>query len=267
MAGSQIKSAITSEILSFIRETWKGVKDNVLDKVAEKLEKSWRKAVKEYYGETLAVLGPPAAGKTTLLKVLGNPSIEEDKLTQYNKTEKESHAAIEFKYNFTIRSGEQISFKMKVRKNSDVGGELYIKKSHWASVIKDASVVIYLIDSSEFIKESNTSYKDRVLQDFEWLLEQHQLLKPNFSIIIGFNKVDELCTHKNYKKFTKDNAHHIEGLREEIVEFWPDELAAHIRSGLFLSLRDQKIRAFTMNSLVASFVGNEIIALYKTEEE
>ena len=62
---TRAKVAVNGELLSILKELWKGVKEDVLKKGYDALRKEVYKAKKRYSGATIAILGPPAAGKTT----------------------------------------------------------------------------------------------------------------------------------------------------------------------------------------------------------
>jgi GTPase SAR1 family protein len=263
MAKSASKGGMGDEALTFFRELWKDVKEKVLEEAWHRLKKEMYKAQKRFSGETIAVLGPPAAGKTTLLKVLRNVNIPANDLQTYSKTEVDEHDGIDVDFKLSVGSNEQVRFRFKVRKNSDVGGEQYIREHHWPAVIKGAAVVIYILEGPKLLSNDFPKYRERVLSDFDWLLEQSQLLHENFAVVLAFNKVDELCDKKTYKAFARDHSALLEELRSDIRDRWPEHLVPHIKGGIFLSLLDPGLRAFTLNGLVSCFVGDELMNLYK----
>jgi GTPase SAR1 family protein len=257
------KSGLGNEVLDFLKTLWADVKDHVLNEAWAKIQLEIKKAQKRFSGETIAVLGPPAAGKTTFIKVLQNPNATANELATYNKTELESHNEINVDFKLAVESSQQVRFRFKVRKNSDVGGEQYIRDQHWPKVIKDAAVIIYLVEGPRLLKDDAASYKERILSDFAWILDNSQLLRENFAIVIGFNKVDQLCDRKGYKPFVQNHAGLLDGLKSSITEQWPDHLSGNIKGGIFLSLVDPGLRAFTLNGLISCFVGDELMKFFK----
>lgn len=255
--------AIGDEALSFLKEIWKDVKEKVIEEAWHRIKKEVYKAQKRFSGETIAVLGPPGAGKTTLLKVLRDVNTPAAELQTYSKTEIEEHAGLEVDFKLSVGPGEQVRFRFRVRKNSDVGGEGYIRDLHWPTIIKGAAVVIYLLEGSKLFSNESVQYRERILADFDWLLEHSQLLSKNFAVVLGFNKVDVLCDKKTYKAFARTHSHLLEELKSDIQDRWPDHLVSHIKGGVFLSLLDPGLRAFTLNGLVSCFVGDELMNLYK----
>ena len=262
MAKAKSDGSIIGALTPIIHEVWGTIKDDMLKALLHRLKQVAHELQKKYSGETIAVIGPPAAGKTTLLKVLQHPEIADVDLTVYNKTEIEEHERIRVSYKFNIGNGELVPFEFKVRKNSDVGGEEYIRENHWPRVLEGAAIVVYVIDTKVYLDDTGV-YQHRILADFRWLLEKIQVLDNKFKVVLAFNKIDELCDRSGYRKFLEDHASVIGDLRTAILTEWPDELAPHLTGGTFLSLRDRGLRAFTLNSLFGHFVGEDLLMLYK----
>jgi len=263
MSRTKSQSSFADALAPVIKDVWGLVKEDMVKTLLSKVKKVAYETQKRFSGEIIAVLGPPAAGKTTLICVLKNPLISAEELRTYHKTEVESVEAFVVDYKFSVGNGEQVPFKFRLKKNTDVGGEEYIRDQHWVDTVNGAAVVIYMIDSVAFLAEDSSGYKQRILLDFSWLLEQVQLLDKKFEIVPAFNKIDELCDKKGYRKFVDEFLPSIREFHEEIVESWPEELAKHIKQGTFLSLRDPGLRAFTLNALVGQFVGADLLKIYR----
>lgn len=263
---SPVKDAVQSEFVSLIKELWKDLKKFVLEKAVLHLKKAMYTAHKRFNGATVAVIGPPASGKTTLLKVLQNPAIPSDALRIYSKTEVEPHEGMAVDFKLSVDTDEQIRFRFKIKKNSDVGGEQYIRDQHWAGAIKDAAVIIYVLDATRLLSEDNSTYKGHVLADFDWLLEHTQSFREDFAIVIAVNKIDLLCERGNYQEFLEANVQHLDELKQTISKRWPAHLVPHLKGGIFLSLLDQGLRAFTLNGLISCFVGDDLMELYRHKE-
>ena len=268
------KKAVEDTFALLLKEIFYLAKEKLIVNGYRRILKSIRLAHYRYSGQAVAILGPPASGKTTLLKLLADQRISQETLAAYSKTELESHKGISAKFNLNVEAGEPLKFNFKLKKNSDVGGEKYLRDSHWKDVIEDVSVVIYMIDATMFIEDESavnqehvsSEYRDRVLSDFEWIRDNYQLLREDFSVVFAFNKIDRLCDVTSYRSFAKENSKFIESLKEQIAGRWPDHLKDHLNGGVFLSVLDPGLRAFTMNGLISCFVGDDLMKLLKEVE-
>jgi GTPase SAR1 family protein len=239
------------------------MKDNIFDQASKRIARAIKLANARYFGSTIAVLGPPAAGKTTLLKLLADSRLPEEALSSYSKTEVDNHPAIVTRFNIGFEPGEELTFQFKVKQNSDVGGEEYIRAQHWTSVIDGAAIIIYLIDSQRIIVDQDQPYRDRIVSDFDWIRDNHQYLQPNFSVVFAFNKIDALCNPESFAAFSASHARFIEALKEDIEKRWPDHLRSHLNGGIFLSLLNKGLRAFTLHALMSCLVGEDLLKLLK----
>ena len=113
-------------------------------KVSAKLK--FCEAKEKLFGKTMVILGPPAAGKTTLLRVLQNPEVTGRELRTYRKTEVDAIGSFRCKWKLRVVGEEQVAFSFKVRKTSDVGGESYVRENHWGNAINEAEILVYVFD-------------------------------------------------------------------------------------------------------------------------
>lgn len=261
------RKAVDNFVYDTLKDVLEFAKKRIVSQNWQKLARSIKLANKRYSGQAIAILGPPAAGKTTLLKLLANQHTAEDSLAGYSKTEIEKHSAIPAEFKLHLDSAEPIVFRFKIKKNSDVGGEEYVRDQHWKSVIEGAAIVIYMIDSAQIIQEDSNEYRARVVSDFDWIRDNHQSLRVDFSVVIAFNKIDELCAVENYFDFSRENMRYIENLKDDIAKRWPPHLKDHLKGGLFLSVLHPGLRAFTLNALVSCFVGDDLMHLLRGAEK
>lgn len=264
--GNSVKKVVDNFLYDALKDFLEFSKKRVINQNWQKIAKAIKLANRKYVGETVAVLGPPAAGKTTLLNLLANQRISEEALAAYSKTEVESHPSIPVEFKLHVNS-ESLVFRFKVKKNRDVGGEEYVREQHWKNVIDGSAIVIYMIDSVQIMQAEPGGYRARVLSDFDWIRDNHQSLHANFSVVFAFNKIDQLCTVENYLEFSEKNVEYIESLKEAIAKRWPPHLRDHLKGGLFLSLLHPGLRAFTLNALVSCFVGDDLMKLLSGTEQ
>ena len=215
------------------------------------IPRSLQRVYNRYRKKTIAVIGPPASGKTTLLEVLRNSNISPEDLKEYNKTEIEDFETFSVNFPLPVADGEQVRFRSNVRKNVDVGGEEYVRNHHWSKAIREASVVVYLFDAEKFFRSDNGGYQKRILADFDWLSEHIQLLKPSFSIVLAANKIDLLCTRENFHSFVETHKPCLQELRKTILDRWPKGYDGNFKGLPFLTL--MQFRNISLHCLIASF--------------
>jgi GTPase SAR1 family protein len=253
---------IQDEFGTFLRDIWKETKEKVLRQVLDHLELSLRAAHARFVGKTVAVIGPPKAGKTTLLKVLREPLIRPEEFGEYATTEVNFYRAFKVQFNLPVSNGKQIRFRFKVRKNSDVGGEEYVREAHWRDAIEGAAVVVYVADAGRLFEPSPNHYRRRIISDFDWIFDHLQLLKPNFSVVLAVNKIDLLCNREGYREFANTHASDLTQLHDDIAARWSDYYRGNLKGIPLLSLMDLGLRNFTLTDLVASFAGESLLQLY-----
>jgi energy-coupling factor transporter ATP-binding protein EcfA2 len=249
--------------IDFFEKVYKDLRDEVIVKLKEKSHKALLKAQHRLIGQTIAVIGPPAAGKSTLLKVLKDLHADSSELSSYDKTEVQAVGT--FPVDFLLScSDQQFRFKFKVRKFTDVGGEEYIRNEAWKQVINGAASIIYIADGQCFF-DGNSDYRKRVLADFEWILQNAQRMQPGFKVVLAVNKIDTLCDARSYGDFATKSRGSIDAFQQEILNIWPPHLAQNLAPAIFLSLLDPTLRAHTLNELMLSFVGESLRKLVEKE--
>ena len=250
-------------VIDFLEKVYKDLRDEVIVKLKEKSHKALLKAQHRLVGQTIAVIGPPAAGKSTFLKVLKDPHADSSELSSYDKTEVQAVGT--FPVDFLLSCGDQqFRFKLKVRKFTDVGGEEYIRNEAWKQVINEAANVVYILDGQIFF-DGNSDYRKRILADFEWILQNAQRMQPGFKVVLAVNKIDTLCGVGSYRDFASKSQGSLDAFQQEILNIWPPHLAQNLAPAIFLSLLDPTLRAHTLNELMLSFVGESLRKLVEKE--
>jgi len=263
MVGVPAANRIQEHLFGFFDTLYRDVRDHLIVRVRHEVRRQLLEAQHRLVGCSIAVLGPPAAGKTTLLKVFRNPNADQAELTAYEKTEVSPNTAIKVNFLLTLDERQQFRFHFKVRKNADIGGEEYIRDGNWKEVIRGASVIVYVADWQRLSNDTDSEYRQRVIQDFDWLLQNTQLLEPGFKVVLVANKIDQLCDVANFREFRDQHQPRLTQLQREIVNRWPEHLQANMGPALLLSLLDKTLRQFTLNALMLSFVGSDLYALLR----
>lgn len=219
-------------------------------------------AKRRLLGKTMVILGPPAAGKTTLLRVLQSPEVTGSELQSYRKTEVDEIKSFRCKWKLRVIGEEQIEFRFKVRKTSDVGGESYVRENHWGEAIKEAGILVYVFDIKAFLDDKDGSYKARIKEDFDWLLVNSQKPKINFALMLVANKSDLYCDRSTYAEFENSHKHTVEQFAVELRSTWKEGLRSNIKGVTLLSLTDDILRHLTFDNLILGFIGDDLRSLY-----
>ncbi|QCG92718.1 hypothetical protein E6C67_02040 [Azospirillum sp. TSA2s] len=138
----------------------------------KKIIENWQKVEKELKGKRIAVLGPRASGKTTIIKFLLKGELSEEYIAT-PKPEKYSGK--------TFRLQE---LELKIEDTMDVPGDI---QSHddWERLYRDADVACYLIDASK-IHRGDSAYEKTVLSEMrhigEWF-DDRKDSPPHFFLI------------------------------------------------------------------------------------
>lgn len=158
----------------------------------------YRKMKLRLYGKSISVIGPVAAGKTTLLNILKNPNIIIDPMNYEKTTDPNLFAEkIDIEWKLPIDGNKKNeTIKLKVRKPKDVGGEISIRDAEegWKEVCINSDFLFYIFDASKFGNDKSTG--TRIKQDFDWIAENAQSYASGFQIVIIANKMDNIDAAK-----------------------------------------------------------------------
>lgn len=179
-------------------------------------------------GKTISIIGPVAAGKTTLLHVLKDSNITVDPMI-YEKTtdpvQFEEKIFIDWKLPLDESCKNSEVIKLKIRKPKDVGGEVSIRDSRdgWIDVCKDTDFIFYLFDSYNYHHDQNL--KKRLGDDFEWIANKAQGFKAGFKIVIFTNKMDKFLTDEEKATWKDNTIPEIENIAKSSLGAYRNHLA------------------------------------------
>jgi hypothetical protein len=228
------------------------------DKAIHFSEETIRKISLRFNGRTIGIIGPRAAGKTTMLRILQDPSLQIDPAEEYIATGDASNIARSIVINWKLhvdnlsskKKNSEYHIKMKMKKPKDVGGEESYRESEdgWIDVCTDANYLFYIMDADSF--ELNDKAKERLVNDFEWIANHAQKFAPGFEIIIFTNKMDKirdrlhLSDWSELKTWEEENIPSIERYAKNSL----GPFANHIRLIVPCCLRSAKIRQPAISS-------------------
>lgn len=262
-------AGVLDMLTDVFRDIYKDLKDNFLSHIPKwkkKIEKELRLAQKKFCGQKVSLIGPPATGKTTMLKVLRNPEIEKKELEEYKKTGAgEFFDGFKVKWNVPVTDDSQVDFTFKIAAGLDNGGEDYIREGHWLESIQKSEIVFYLFDFEKLNKpETMKAEQERILKDFDWLGQHVNSLSANFSIILVGNKVDVFCsTLREFRKLNEEKQKMLNELHHNVLECIPKGYFHNIKKPVLISLFDKKIRNEQFADLMLSVMGKTLIDIIK----
>lgn len=270
---SKNESGLFDMIEDVLGVLYKDLKKNVLAQIpryAKRLEKELKLAQRRIQGQRVSLIGPPAVGKTTMLKVLKDREIERAELENYKKTGAgETYGSFSVNWNVPIPDSTQIEYSFKVAAGIDNGGEDYIREGHWLEAIQGSSIIFYLFDFEKFHNiETRQKELDRILKDFDWIGGHVNSLKANFSLVLVGNKLDLLCSSlREFRKIQNDNQTILNELRNETLNCIPKGYHQNIQSPVLMSLFDKQIRNEQFTDLMLSVIGKDLVKLIKECED
>jgi GTPase SAR1 family protein len=203
-------------------------KDQVIfysKEVARKIRLRWE-------GKSIAVLGPQAAGKTTLFRVLQDSSAAIDVMDYVATTEPvaiSKKMSVEWKLPLDDNGKKAEVVKLKIRRPKDVGGEKSFRDTRgaWDQICEDADFLFYLFDISK-LYDDKKNIKNRLKEDFEWLANNAQRFAAGFRMIIFANKIDlvnaKILKAEEQKRFLDKELPQIEHLARDALGPYKDHL-------------------------------------------
>lgn len=153
-------------------------------KLAEEfLPEVWEFINAKFSGKTVAVIGPTASGKDSLIARLRGREIPEVHINT-GAPEKVQKYSI----SYITPSGEDI--KIYVKEGLNVGGEEPDRDDYWEDACKESDFIFYLLDAHRY-KIQTREYTSRIKNDLRWL--SSQLAKnTKAKVVVIVNKIDLL---------------------------------------------------------------------------
>jgi energy-coupling factor transporter ATP-binding protein EcfA2 len=234
----------------------------------KKFEKEFRSFIKEYNGESIAVVGPKAAGKSTFIKIFQNSKISNEKLKSYVATEKDEIKSFKCRWPVTISDSKTINFRFRYKKSSDLGGEKYIRDEHWMSVLEKSRIIFFLVDGEKVLKNKDVIYRESALEDLQWIGERVNQLPPGFNVVPIFNKIDTMCSlGETYDSFQEVHNVELNSFIAEARKRWPKSFRNKLCDVTVCSLLNLTMRQDAFVSIIHKIMGEELLAAYTRQTE
>jgi tRNA U34 5-carboxymethylaminomethyl modifying GTPase MnmE/TrmE len=182
----------------------------IIDTGLPKIPNTWKNIKKWWNGKCIAIIGSTASGKNSLFAKLTNePPPKQHTLTR--GTTKQGT----FDFKWPLPDGSAIKFKCK--KSINVGGEIDERERYWSDACKGADVIFYLIDAEKLSTTPNTT-KNRIKDDFKWMISYIRDIKSNATIHILVNKIDLIIKSTSPDEITKEVETKFGSVIDEIQE-------------------------------------------------
>lgn len=199
------------------------------DRLISFSEEAARKIRLRLYGKQIGVIGPVAAGKTTMLHVLKDPNVQIDPMAYEKTTEATAFTDkmfVEWKLPLSSSGDRAEIIRLKIRKPKDVGGESSLRDSQngWIEVCQGSDFLFYLFDASQY--EHDGAVANRIRADMEWIADNGQQLAPGFKVVMFANKMDKFVDNEPRKKtFEHETIPSIAELARDALGDYSDQFA------------------------------------------
>jgi GTPase SAR1 family protein len=268
MSKGGYKGKVIDGIGEFLSELYKDLKKDVFSKIPHvktRLMKEFKLAQKRVFNEKVAIIGPPAVGKTSFLKILRSPHIERSELQTYEKTESVPFDGFKVAWNVPVADDCQIDFAFKVAAGIDNGGEDYIREGRWLETVSKSGIIFYLFDFEKFRNPQERERTiARILKDFEWIAENVNAFQSNFTIVLLGNKADLFCASlREFRILSEEMKPEFEALYAAIQEGMPKGFSNNVKMPRLISLFDKKIRNEQFGELMLAVMGKNLVEIIR----
>ncbi len=197
-------------------------------------------------GKKIAVIGPTASGKDSLLaRLRGKPIPAEHAGSSTGEVIKA------FRVKLALSSRQAVDIRCKGVIN--VGGEADYRDAPggWLSVCRDADVVFYVMTITD-LTERAFRRGGRVRDDLDWLLTALPFMKKGALIHVLINKVDERIEHHtDYAALARELASDLRALHRT-VEKTLRPYGTRYTGATLISMKNKQIYTIAMNEVLQS---------------
>jgi GTPase SAR1 family protein len=163
----------------------------------------WDDIVVWWSGKRLAILGPRASGKSTLITFLTKGTIQRE----YTPTgAKASHPSVRKHFG---------DLELKLKSGFDVGGDALRRNKDWKGVAETSDVLLYLFSVEDL---TNSTYRENMLADTKaigtWI--QAKEISPEIVIMVG-TFCDKILGYTNLYSENQIFPNEVEEFRAEVL--------------------------------------------------